>query len=274
MEGAVAAKKRKHPQLAVGSLVPASAALVSAIRDLELPPKSALKAGPQAQLRKMTQPGKERWSIKVGLDAAAPTVGQDGSALVFVDTTVEQLSRIKRPDDMLPVTKNHAKYKNNRASPIELTIFRLEAEITGIKLEDDGDLHIVLRGASNRAMIAEAPTARAPFVTPDSPWFDAMAVVRKKISTKFGKREVPMAVSLAEGRLVPMSALDQNNRPKAPPTPIRLSELLDSGRSFATALDPTPVRITGVGFFDRVHGQNGVAPNGIELHPLLDIEFI
>ena len=27
--------------------------------------------------------------------------------------------------------------------------------------------------------------------------------------------------------------------------------------------------ITGVGFFDRVHGQAGVAPNGIELHPAL-----
>jgi len=27
--------------------------------------------------------------------------------------------------------------------------------------------------------------------------------------------------------------------------------------------------ITGVGFFDRVHGQTGVAPNGIELHPAL-----
>jgi hypothetical protein len=33
------------------------------------------------------------------------------------------------------------------------------------------------------------------------------------------------------------------------------------------------VRITGVGFFDKLHGQHGVAPNGIELHPVLDIEF-
>jgi hypothetical protein len=27
--------------------------------------------------------------------------------------------------------------------------------------------------------------------------------------------------------------------------------------------------ITGVGFFDLLHGQTGVAPNGIELHPVL-----
>jgi hypothetical protein len=27
--------------------------------------------------------------------------------------------------------------------------------------------------------------------------------------------------------------------------------------------------ITGVGFFDFIHGQAGVAPHGIELHPVL-----
>jgi hypothetical protein len=31
------------------------------------------------------------------------------------------------------------------------------------------------------------------------------------------------------------------------------------------------VTVTGVGFFDHLHGQTGVAPNGIELHPLLQI---
>lgn len=34
-----------------------------------------------------------------------------------------------------------------------------------------------------------------------------------------------------------------------------------------------PVQIKGVGFFDFLHGQTGVAPNGIELHPVLDIVF-
>ncbi len=31
--------------------------------------------------------------------------------------------------------------------------------------------------------------------------------------------------------------------------------------------------MTGVGFFDYLHGQTGVAPNGIELHAVLDIQF-
>lgn len=34
------------------------------------------------------------------------------------------------------------------------------------------------------------------------------------------------------------------------------------------------VKVTGVGFYDHIHGQRGVAPNGIELHPVLNIEFL
>src|SRR5436305_8465554 len=41
--------------------------------------------------------------------------------------------------------------------------------------------------------------------------------------------------------------------------------------SFQTA--NIPVQIKGVGMFDFLHGQTGVAPNGIEIHPVLDIIF-
>jgi hypothetical protein len=34
-----------------------------------------------------------------------------------------------------------------------------------------------------------------------------------------------------------------------------------------------PVTVTGVGFFDFNHGQDGVAPNAIELHPVLSVTF-
>jgi hypothetical protein len=34
-----------------------------------------------------------------------------------------------------------------------------------------------------------------------------------------------------------------------------------------------PVTVTGVGFFDFLHGQTGVAPNGVELHAVLDVQF-
>jgi len=41
--------------------------------------------------------------------------------------------------------------------------------------------------------------------------------------------------------------------------------------SFQTA--NIPVCLHGVGFFDFQHGQTGVAPNAIELHPVLDVQF-
>jgi len=34
------------------------------------------------------------------------------------------------------------------------------------------------------------------------------------------------------------------------------------------------VAITGVGFFDTMHGQRGMAPNGLELHPVLALEIL
>ena len=46
---------------------------------------------------------------------------------------------------------------------------------------------------------------------------------------------------------------------------------LTAGPSFQTA--NLPVQVTGVGFFDFFHNQHGVAPNVIEIHPVLDIQF-
>lgn len=46
---------------------------------------------------------------------------------------------------------------------------------------------------------------------------------------------------------------------------------LTATSSFKTV--SAPVAIRGVGFWDFLHGQTGVAPNGIEVHPVLDIAF-
>lgn len=60
-----------------------------------------------------------------------------------------------------------------------------------------------------------------------------------------------------------------------------LTAITQARAHFDARLSPTdvfqtanlPVRVTGVGFFDVLHGQTGVAPNGIELHPILDLTF-
>jgi hypothetical protein len=38
--------------------------------------------------------------------------------------------------------------------------------------------------------------------------------------------------------------------------------------------EPIRAKLLGVGFFDLLHRQTGVAPNGIELHPVLRVERI
>ena len=38
--------------------------------------------------------------------------------------------------------------------------------------------------------------------------------------------------------------------------------------------ESVPIRITGVGFFDIVHGQTGMAPSGLNLHPILKVDFL
>jgi hypothetical protein len=60
-----------------------------------------------------------------------------------------------------------------------------------------------------------------------------------------------------------------------------LSKITNARAQFDAKLNATtsfqtvsiPVRITGIGMFDFLHGQTGVAPNGIEIHPILDIVF-
>lgn len=60
-----------------------------------------------------------------------------------------------------------------------------------------------------------------------------------------------------------------------------LKQITASRQTFDSKLTTTstyqdiaiPVVVTGVGFFDKIHGQRGVAGNGIELHPVLNISF-
>jgi hypothetical protein len=51
--------------------------------------------------------------------------------------------------------------------------------------------------------------------------------------------------------------------------------IFDMGQPFKAKVPATAAEVVGVGFFDRVHGQTGVASsNGIELHPILAITFL
>jgi hypothetical protein len=129
---------------------------------------------------------------------------------------------------------------DRRIPPVELQVYKVKAILTEYKREKDDDFHLVLVDPTNRTqtMIAEIP-----------------------------------APNCADG--------DAIERLEAPRCEF-LSQFVDPGRSWSWT-QPRPdraveqgtlVEVTGVGFFDFEHGQSGLAPNAIELHPVLSIRRI
>lgn len=227
----------------------------------------------------VTKPGVERWSIKTGQDAEVSKVGNLGvvPGKGIVPITVEELIRIPRPADFLPVTSDVKKFDNKRAGPVEFTVFQITGMMIFMKLEADGDYHVVIQGASGDTVIVEIPTPTKPFLG-NSPWLTNIKAARAAVDQKFGKMLQPQNFTMLDGTLVPRESLSivqaiPHALPESMTTPEEGME--SSVPTFKTALPSTRARVTGVGFFDKVHGQNGVATlNGIELHSVLKVEFI
>jgi hypothetical protein len=114
----------------------------------------------------------------------------------------------------------------------ERTVYTIHATITGYRLELDGDYHVVISDEHGQTMIVELPD---PGCAATGAWPEQIRTAR-----------VAFRQLLADHRLASPAA---------------------KLRSVAVE-----VVVTGVGFYDRVHGQTGVARNGVELHPVLAIE--
>jgi len=239
--------------------------------------------------RKVTAPGKERWPVKVGTDDDVALVGKNiiGNKDLgrgIVEATVEELITIPRPAGMTKVTSDPPGFRTKRARPAELVIWRITARINALKLEDDGDYHLVLQGPSGETMIGEVPTPTKTFLG-NSPWLANIKDVRSAVDDKLVSKLSPHDFIGFGTTLVPREALTSEvqaivrNAIRSLPLPASFPfsrEDLDTGLpTFKTRVKPTDARITGVGFFDRVHGQMGVSQfNGIELHPILRIEWL
>ena len=122
-----------------------------------------------------------------------------------------------------------------RFAPTELTTFQIKGILRVIKKETDQDYHLVITDPINPrvTMIVESPH---PTCASGSQFLDNITSVRAMLDRTLQLDRV----------------FSRENR---------RSEL------------SMPVTVTGVGFFDVLHGQEGVAPNGIELHPILMIDF-
>ncbi|HEY8694274.1 MAG TPA: hypothetical protein VIR57_16215 [Chloroflexota bacterium] len=192
--------------------------------------------------------GTERWSIKTLGDLDVGKVAFNSP----VTTTVLDL-RNQDPQKQAPPATSATLPANNRLDPVELTVYTVTAMLVGAKVEADNDVHLVIADPSSpsETMIAEFPK-RECAQTHDTVLLDRMDAARSAVLAAVP----PLVQRMAMGGAVPAEAIDpQTGRARLNPM---------TGKA----------QITGVGFFDRLHGQDGVAPNGIELHPVLDFNIL
>lgn len=121
-----------------------------------------------------------------------------------------------------------------RAAAPERTTYRVRGRIIGWKLEDDHDFHLVLA--------SETSAAKTMIVeVPDG-----------------GCRWACSSASEHDFSAARKAVTDALGHPS---------------KTYRKLHPARRVTVVGVGFFDFIHGQTGVAPNGIELHPVLSIDF-
>jgi hypothetical protein len=142
--------------------------------------------------------------------------------------------------DFTPVTSTVAELRaipappslpqNSRIAPTELTTYTVTANLVEFKLEDDRDIHLVIADQTDASQ--------------------TMIVEFPNASVCAGAVDSAHAAEMRTARAALVAAVGQ-------PSSSHFTNLTGTGT------------ITGVGFFDFQHGQTGVAPNGIELHPVL-----
>jgi hypothetical protein len=235
----------------------------------------------------VTAPGSERWPVKTGQDPDRSLVGKNiiggrNLGAGIVPTTVEELISIPRPPGLEDIKADPPAFQSKRSQPVETTIWRVDVSITVLKLEKDGDYHLVIQGASGSTMVAEVPMPNTTFVG-DSPWLQNIKDARQAVDDKLVHKLSPRDFILPPGSAMlvprnsmsgdlPVPAMAAFNMPESFRTPVDGQEA--QMPAFMTSVPSTPARVTGVGFFDRMHGQTGVASNVIELHPILKIEWL
>ena len=190
--------------------------------------------------------GKERWGPKDGTDPQAPNIDVTN----ITPEAVTDLVAIHQPH--LPGQADNT----TRIVPDEMHVYRVQARLVKWKREtNDNDYHLVLTddtlNFTDESANPPVPPTGHSFIgeVPDPSCFSGR-------DGSFGS-QTPFADGITSAR----QAMNQ-----------RFPNADQSGKWNDGA--DAPVEITGIGFFDRSHGQIGRAPNNIEIHPILAIRFL
>ena len=185
--------------------------------------------------------GTERWAVKVGSDSAAASI----SVASPVPTTLNQL--VFLPTPTLP--PNH---DNDTRLSEERTVRVVEGRLVKFKPElgktGDSDYHLVI--SDETLQFSQGPDVSSHSVVAELVDPDCVP----------GRQGSPGTTSAFQAQIVNVWERFEKRFPNA-----------KHGWNNANGMR---VRITGIGFFDRPHGQTGRARNMIEIHPVLDIAFI
>jgi hypothetical protein len=184
----------------------------------------------------------ERWFVKVGTDPDAGLVDLN----TIVPTTVEKLNALDKLQPSVPHGNNTFRLEQERV------VYQVSGRLVLFKDEDDNDYHLVITDDSlefspggNGSDGLETGTS---FIA-EIPDPDCVA----------GKRGDPSVPSRFAAQLQQVRDAFEARFP--------------GGAGADKDLHGIPVTLTGVAFYDRPHRQTGRALNGIELHPLLSIQF-
>ena len=150
------------------------------------------------------------------------------------DTNAGQVDFTPKSGSVAALTNMPAPKDGTTRNPSEMQTYSVQAMLVGYKIESDHDFHIVLQDLNTAAtMVVEIP---------DVTCSGACTSIKK---AEIEKVRADFASGLS----------------KAPDV------------EFFPLAKPVQVEVTGVAFFDFAHGQTGLAPNCIELHPVLSFIF-
>jgi len=187
--------------------------------------------------------GKERWGPKDGTDSQAQNID-------LTNITEEHVT------DLVTISEPQLPGGNTtRIVPDETHVYRVQARLVKWGHETDSDYHLVLTDDTLKYTDETAhppiPPTGHSFIgeVPDPSCFSGS-------DGSFGSQ-----TPFADGIISARQTMDH-----------RFPNADQSGKWNDGA--GAPVEITGIGFFDRPHGQLGRAPNNIEIHPILSIRFL
>lgn len=186
--------------------------------------------------------GVERWAVKVGGDSGAASIVTSSP----IQTPLHTLVTIPRPANLPTDDVTRAPEERQvRTVAARLLKFKLESGRTG-----DQDYHLVMTDDT----LLFSPGGSGTQASPHS--FVAEIVNPACVGGRHGNSPTPSAFA---AQLAAVFAKFESHFAE-----------ISGGWNDAEGI---PVTVTGLVFFDRPHGQTGRAPNGVEIHPVLDIDF-